>query len=202
MSKGGTCYSWFSRRLTSKMTYKRKTSQSAHSPRSGRGKKGRSREPAQQGLNIPSIFHLGLNKGERGLGCIGPSCPPPNPPATVFSRSALFKRTILSSLPAATALDLHHRMAPVTGVHERSSKMHSRVVRLPPRPSTRSLRQSVSLGYHRLWTCRTHRSHLPGSGQPQACPLRGFHGQRFRRRWSTDHNYRWCVPLFLIAPMF
>ena len=132
----------------------------------------------------------------RGPGYINPAYLPSNPPATVFSRPALLKRTILSSLSAASALQLRHQMAPTTGRHERSSKMHSKVV---GRPSVRSVRQfsiTSSLGHHRLWTRRAHRSHLPGSGQPQACPLRGFHGERFRGWRSTDHNYRWCVSHF------
>ena len=52
-------------------------------------------------------------------------------PATLFSRSSLLKRTILSSLPVALAFHSNHKMAPVTGRNEKSSKMHSRVVGSP-----------------------------------------------------------------------
>ena len=56
------------------------------------------------------------------------------PTNNVFSRSALLKRTILSSLPAVSALHLNSQMAPVAGRNEKSSKMHSRVVSFPPDP--------------------------------------------------------------------
>ena len=83
--------------------------------------------------------------------------------------------------------------------------MHSRVVGFPKKSPFRSVR-SFSIGffqgYYRLWTRRAHRSHLLGSGQPQTCPLRGFHGQRFRSWWSTHHDYGWCVspPPPILAP--
>ena len=148
--------------------------------------RGNSRNNAEAWSRGPTQHWL----TDRGRTRLGPSrLPSDDPPATLFSRSALLKRAILSSLPAASALRLDNRMAPVTVRHERSSKMHSRVVGLHLQDHPFDLPTHPFLGHHRFWTCRTHRRHLPGPGQSQACPLRGFHGQRFRRRWSTDHNH-------------
>jgi len=82
-------------------------------------------------LDISFDFHparLIKQRRARARVYISLSCLLSNSPATLFSRSALLRRTILSSVPAASALHLNHKMAPVAGKHEKSSKMHSRVV--------------------------------------------------------------------------
>lgn len=72
--------------------------------------------------------------------------------------------------------------------------MHSKVVRfLHPAHHPTCMPILFSLGHHRLWSCGAYRCHLFGPGQSPTRSLRGFYGQWFCCRWSTDHNYRRCA---------
>ncbi len=89
-------------------------------------------------------------------------------------------------------------MAPVTnGKVERSSKMHSKVVR-------RSIWDLVSVahrntGHYRLWTSWTYRCHLPCQGNLSPVLFEGFMATDLRLEDSSQR--RQMVPIYSYLPL-
>jgi hypothetical protein len=115
---------------------------------------------------------------------------------TLFSRFRFLKG--LRALPLAASISVSDRsyskMAPLTnGKVPKSTKMHSKVVRLIHLPFTITPDAHSCTGHHRVRSCGPHCFSLSRPREPQSRPLRGLHGKRFRCRRPAYHDHRWCV---------